>query len=115
MEHTLVEAIVYGMQAKKAKEINILNLRHIGNSMADYFVICSGYATTQVDAIASAVIKVAHQRTGMYPWKQEGFAEKEWVLIDYVDVIAHVFQDSARAFYMLDTLWGHAPVTRITH
>jgi len=115
LENTLIEAIVQGMQAKKAEEINIFNLKHIGNAAADYFIICSGHATTQVEAIAEAIIGTAYQRTGEYPWQQEGLAAKEWVLIDYVNVIAHIFYNKTRAFYTLDTLWGDALIRCVTN
>ena len=106
MENTLIKAIVNGMKAKKAYEINVLNLKHISNAVADYFVICSGDATTQIEAITSAIVKTTHQQIGVYPWKQEGLLTKEWVLIDYVNIVVHIFHNETRKFYMLDTLWG---------
>ena len=113
MESTLTEAIVQGIQAKKALDISILHLKGINNAIADYFIVCSGHATSQVAAIADSIIEATYKQTGEYPWKQEGLTTKEWILIDYANVVAHVFQHEKRAIYRLDTLWGDVATTRI--
>ena len=113
MKNTLTEAIVQGMQAKKAQDISILNLKNINNAVADYFIICSGYANRQVEAIADAIVETTYRKTKERPWHQEGLTAQEWILIDYVNVVVHIFHKEKRAYYMLDTLWGDAAVTRI--
>ncbi|OJW69954.1 MAG: ribosome silencing factor [Candidatus Amoebophilus sp. 36-38] len=107
----LVNAIVEGMQDKKAQEISVLNLSKIGSSVADYFIICSGQSNTQIEAIADNIIETSYKKAGQRPWKQEGFTNKEWVLIDYVDVVVHIFQREKRELYALDMLWGDAETT----
>lgn len=109
----MTEAIIHSMKAKKAQDIRMLNLKDINNDVADYFIICSGNSKRQLEAIAEAIIKTIHQKTGEHPWKQEGLTTKEWILIDYVNVVVHIFCSEKRAYYMLDTLWGDAAVTRI--
>ncbi|MEL6412985.1 MAG: ribosome silencing factor [Bacteroidota bacterium] len=112
-ENTLTQAIVQGMQAKKAQDICILNLRAIRHAVADYFVICSGSSHRQVEAIAEAIVATGYQQTGERPWQQEGSTAKEWMLLDYGDVIVHVFHPEKRALYALEALWGDAVQTRI--
>ena len=107
----LIHSIVEGMQDKKAQEISVLNLSKIGSSVADYFIICSGQSSTQVEAIVDHIIEISYKKAGQRPWKQEGFTNKEWVLIDYVDVVVHVFQPEKRELYALDMLWGDAEIT----
>ena len=89
------------MQEKKAEEIVVLDLRGIQNSVSDFFVICSGNSDTQVGAIADSIEYEVKEETSMLPWNSEGKKQGEWVLIDYVDVVAHVFQWSKRSFYDL--------------
>jgi len=112
-EDLLISAIVQGMQEKKAQGISIFDLQHIGSAIAAYFILCTGQAQKQVEAIAEAIIEMGYKKAGQRPWKQEGMANKEWVLLDYVDVVVHIFHGDKRAFYALDTLWGDAAITHI--
>jgi ribosome-associated protein len=109
----LAQLIVRGMQEKKAVDIVVMDLREIKNAVTDFFVICSGNSDVQIDAIADSVeeevIKIADTR----PWQREGKTHKEWILLDYVDVVAHVFKKDRRAFYDLELLWGDAVITQI--
>jgi ribosome-associated protein len=109
---TLSHFIAQGMIEKKATDVIVLDLRHIPQAVADFFVIGSGSSVTQVDAIADSVEDVAYQFTGEQPWRTEGKNNKEWVLLDYLDVVAHVFRKDRRAFYALEDLWGDAKVTK---
>ncbi|SDL66549.1 ribosome-associated protein [Catalinimonas alkaloidigena] len=101
------------MQDKKASQITILDLRHVGNAVADYFVICSGNSDTQVDAITDSVQELVYKATKEQPWHVEGKTNREWILIDYADAVAHVFRKDKRQFYDLEHLWGDARVTHI--
>jgi ribosome-associated protein len=112
-KNELVDLIVKGMQEVKANEITVMDLRDIKNSIADYFVICSGNSNTQIDAIADAIDKEVYKSTGQNPWHKEGKENKEWILIDYVDVVAHVFNKDRREFFSLEELWGDATITHI--
>lgn len=109
----LSKIVVKGMQEKKADDIVVLDLRHVSNSIADFFVICTGNSDTQVDAISESIEEFVHNSDQQDPWHTEGEGNNEWVLLDYVDVVAHVFRNERRAFYALEDLWGDAVVTRI--
>lgn len=109
----LSELVVHGMQEKKAEDIVIIDLRDIRNSVADFFVICSGNSDTQIDAIADSVEEQVKKASGQNPWHREGKEYREWVLIDYVDVVAHVFNKDRRVFYGLEDMWGDAKIERL--
>jgi ribosome-associated protein len=109
----LCDAIVEGMQENKAKDIVVLDLREISNSVCDYFVICSGESSTQVDGISSSVTRFTRKELKEKPWHIEGKTTSEWVLLDYVNVVAHIFYKDARPFYDLEDLWADAKRTDI--
>ena len=105
--------IVKGIQEKKGTNIVILNLKDIGNAIADYFIICTGNSDTQIDAISNSIEKEVHEATQENPWHREGIQNKEWILLDYVNVVVHIFKHEVRSFYGLEELWGDAIVTRL--
>lgn len=109
----LLACVVKGIEEKKGKNIQVFDLRKTGHAVADFFVICNADSGTQTDAIAYSVEDEVKKATGESPWKSEGFENKEWILIDYVDVVVHVFQTSIRDFYQLEKLWADAHVTYI--
>jgi ribosome-associated protein len=109
----LAELVVKGMQEKKASNIVVLNLKSLKNAVSDYFVIASASSDTQLDAIASSIEEEIYKATRQNPWQSEGRTNKEWVLLDYVDVVAHVFLKDKREFYALEELWGDANIKRI--
>ena len=104
----LCDAIVEGMQENKAKDIVVLDLREIHNAVCDYFVICSGDSSTQVDGISSSVVRHTRKELSEKPYSVEGKTNREWVLLDYVSVVAHVFYKETRTFYELEDLWADA-------
>ena len=109
----LCNAIVEGMQENKAKDIVILDLRNIASAVTDFFVICSGESSTQVDGISSTVTRHTLKQLKEKPWHQEGKTTSEWVLLDYVSVVAHIFYKDARHFYELEDLWSDAVRTDV--
>ena len=109
----LADVVVRGMQEKKAADIVVLNLKELKNAVADYFVICSASSDTQLDAIARSVEEEVEKLTGQNPWQSEGRLNREWVLLDYVDVVVHVFLRDRRQFYALEELWGDATITYV--
>lgn len=109
----LSEAIVKGMQEKKAVDIVVMDLRKIKNAVADFFVVCSGSSDRQLDAIADSIDEVVFKSVKENPWHVEGKNNKEWMLLDYTDVVAHVFRKDRRDFYALERLWGDAEITEI--
>lgn len=104
----LSQIVVRGMQEKKAEDIVIMDLKHVKNAVADYFIICTGNSDTQLDAIFQSIEKEVYQATEENPWHKEGINNKEWILLDYVDVVAHVFKKDRRNFYALEDMWGDA-------
>jgi ribosome-associated protein len=106
----LAEVVVRGMQEKKALDIVVMNLKELKNAVADYFIICSASSDTQIDAIARSVEEEVEKLTGQNPWQTEGRMNREWVLLDYVDVVVHVFLRDRRQFYALEELWGDAEI-----
>jgi ribosome-associated protein len=110
----LSQSIIRGMQEKKGREIVVLNLKNIKNAIADYFVICTGTSDTHIDSITDSVEKEVHTDTNQHPWRKEGHQNKEWILLDYVDVVVHVFKKESRKFYALEDLWGDAVASSIS-
>jgi ribosome-associated protein len=104
----LVDAVVKGMQEVKAKDIVHLDLREVPNSVCDHFLICHGDSITQVEAIARSVEKFTLKQAGEKPWHSEGRQKAGWLLLDYVDVVVHIFLRETRAYYALDQLWADA-------
>lgn len=109
----LSQLVVKGMQEKKANNIVIMDLRKVKNAFTDFFVVCSGNSDTQVDAIAESVDKEVWEETKNNPRSMEGKANHEWILVDYYDVIVHVFKKDRREFYKLEELWGDAEFTYV--
>jgi ribosome-associated protein len=101
------------MQENKAKDIVVLDLREVKNAVTDFFVICSGESTTQVDGVNSSVMRHTRKELQERPWHQEGKENSEWILLDYVDVVAHIFHKDSRSFYDLEDLWADAIRTDI--
>jgi len=109
----LSDIIVKGMQEKKATNIVVLDLRKVKNAVADFFVLCSGSSDKQLDAIADSIDEEVFKALNENPWHIEGKNNKEWMLLDYIDVVAHVFRKDRREFYALEKLWGDADIKEI--
>ncbi|AMR29032.1 ribosome silencing factor RsfS [Hymenobacter psoromatis] len=110
---TLADVAVRGLQDRKGMDIVVLNLKELKNAVADYFIICSASSDTQLDALARSVEEEVEKVTGQAPWQSEGRTNREWILLDYVDVVVHVFLRDRRQFYALEELWGDAEITHI--
>jgi ribosome-associated protein len=109
----LRELVIEGMLEKKANDIVVLDLTKVKGAVADFFIICSANSETQVDAIADSIEKEVYKIKKEWPWRTEGKQNKEWILIDYVDVVAHIFKKERRDFFALEELWGDAKITQI--
>lgn len=110
----LITNIIAGIEKVKGSDIVLMDLRHIENNVCDYFILCSGSSNTQVNAISSSIQKVVSQAEGhAKPWHVEGESNAQWILIDYVDVVVHVFQKPIREHYDIEGLWGDAHFTNI--
>ena len=109
----LIAVIIKGIDDVKGEEIQLLDLREIENTICDYFIICSGNSNTQVNAISNSVQKIVSKEVKDKPWHIEGQGNAEWVLMDYVNVVVHIFQKQVRDFYDIESLWGDAKITEI--
>ncbi|MBJ09986.1 MAG: ribosome silencing factor [Flavobacteriales bacterium] len=109
----LANVIIEGMQENKAKEIVSLNLKEIETAVCDYFIICHGTSNTHVSAIADSVIDETIKTLKDKPFNKEGLENGEWILLDYGNVVAHVFQRETRDFYNIEKLWGDADIDHI--
>ena len=109
----LITEIVRGIEEIKGQDIEILDLREKENTVCDYFVICNGTSNTQVNAIVNSVQKLVSKALQEKPWHVEGSNNAEWVLLDYVHVVVHVFQKQIREFYNIEGLWGDARSLKI--
>ena len=104
----LVEQIIKGLQEIKGKQIVSLDLRKIDNAVSDYFVIASGDSNTHVEALAGSVEEFVKKELKDKPWHVEGTTNAEWVLMDYVNVVVHIFQREPRELYNIEGLWADA-------
>ncbi|HEX8376182.1 MAG TPA: ribosome silencing factor [Pedobacter sp.] len=102
------ELAIHGIQEKKGNEIVRLDLRNINSSVADYFVVCHAESSTQVKAIAMSVEQEVFKASKQHPYRIEGLEHGEWVLLDYIDVVVHIFKTDKREFYGIEDLWGDA-------
>ena len=104
------ELAIFGIQEKKGNDIVRLDLRNIFSSVSDYFVICHADSSTQVKAIANSVEEEIFKATQQEPWRKEGLQNAEWILLDYIDVVIHIFRTDKREFYGVEDLWGDAEI-----
>jgi len=109
----LSDLVVQGMAEKKGHDIVVLDLRKVKNAIADYFIICSGNSDTQIDAICDSIEEYVFKASKQSPWRKEGQQNKEWILLDYIDVVAHVFKKDKRQFFSLEELWGDAEIRTV--
>jgi ribosome-associated protein len=110
---SLIYSIIAAIEDIKGKKINILDLRDLENTVCDYFVVCEGNSNTQVNAIVNSIQKKVSKELKDKPWGIEGNDNAEWVLMDYINVVVHVFQKHKRDFYDIESLWGDAKLTEI--
>lgn len=104
----LVSAVVEGMRDNKAHGISVLDLRGVPGASSDWFVICHGTSTTQVDSLADSIEDRAREDAGEKPLHREGMPVCEWVILDYANVVAHIFLEDRRKYYDLEGLWTDA-------
>jgi len=109
----LITQIIQGIEEVKGQDIEILDLREIENTVCDYFIICNGTSNTQVNAIVNSIEKTVSKSLKEKAWHIEGSDNAEWILMDYVNVVVHVFQKHIREFYDIESLWGDAKTVKI--
>ena len=112
----LIEAVTGAMTDKIARNPVILDFTGMKGTVCDAFVICHGGSRTQVEAITDHIIEEVKRKTGLNPYHKEGFENAEWILIDYFDVVIHIFQEERRRFYNIEQLWADARIIKVdTH
>lgn len=109
----LLDSIVDGITNVKGEDITILDLTEIDNAVCQYFVVCNGKSNTQVSAIAASVERTVKTEMHERPYGVEGTQNKHWILMDYSNVLVHIFQEEFREYYDIENLWGDAKETRI--
>ena len=110
---SILKAALKGIEDKKGESIIYINLKSVENASAEYFVICQAQSRTQVEAIADSVEHFIKENVGENPWHVEGYQNAEWILLDYVNVVIHVFQPDARIFYNLEKLWADGEIHKV--
>jgi len=109
----LVEAVIQGLQERKGVEIVKIDLTKIDNSVCKYFVVCNGTSNTHVSSLADSVEDYVRENLREKVWNKEGYQNAQWILLDYADVVVHVFQKEYRDFYQIENLWADAKITTI--
>ena len=110
----LKDLVIDAIQEKKGQDIVSLDLRDIHDTVSDYFIIAHGDSSTQVNAIFQSILETT-KKNGHLPYHSEGMKNGEWVIVDFVDVVAHIFYREKRDFYMLEELWSDAKITKHDH
>lgn len=106
----LLETILQGIQNKKGNDIVKVDLTVLENTFCQFFVICHGNSNTQVSAIAESVVQIVKKDLQEKVWHKEGLENAHWVLLDYGDIVVHIFQKEFRDFYNLEELWADAKI-----
>ena len=103
-EIDLIDEIIFGIEDVKGIDINIMDLRNITNTVCEFFILCTGTSNTHVSAITNSVRKNVSKKLKEKPFSLEGLENQEWVLIDYIDVVVHIFQGDTREYYDIEKL-----------
>lgn len=108
----LLDAIIEGLHEKKAKDVKLLDVREL-TTLTDYFVICHGTSETQIRALANSAMEKVKETLGENVWKQEGMDARRWIILDYVNVVVHIFSEEKRDYYGIERMWNDAVITEI--
>lgn len=109
---SLVETVIKGMKNKKAIDITVMDVSDL-TTLTDFFVICSGTSDTQIKAIADSVEEALLKQTGEKPWKKEGIQARNWIILDFINIVVHVMSKEKREYYSIERVWNDARVTHI--
>lgn len=108
----LIDTVTEGLLEKKAKDIKILDVRSL-TTLTDYFVVCHGTSETQIRALANSAIEKVKEDLGENVWKKEGLDARRWIILDYVNVVVHIFSEEKRQYYGIERIWNDAEITEI--
>ena len=111
----LINAAIEGILEKKGHQIVSLDLRKLGSSVADCFIVCHGESRTQVDAIAKSIEEIVFKKISESPMHKEGFENAEWIILDYFNVVIHIFVRESREFYGIEKLWADAKIIKVAN
>ena len=111
--NNLIEKIIDGISDVKGQNVEIIDLRKIENRICDFYIICSGSSNTHASAILESVRKKVSKSLKEKPSHTEGEENAEWVLLDYINVVVHIFQEQVREFYKIEDLWGDCKINMI--
>lgn len=108
----LLDSIIEGLLEKKAKDIRLLDIRSL-TTLTDYFVVCHGTSETQIRALANSAVEKVKEDLGENVWKKEGMDARRWIILDYVNVVVHIFSEEKRQYYGIERMWNDAEITEI--
>ena len=108
----LIELLAEGLLEKKAKEVLLLDVRNL-TTLTDYFLVCHGTSETQIRALANSAMEKVKKEIGENAWKQEGMDARRWIILDYVNVVVHIFNEEKRKYYGIERMWNDAVITKI--
>ena len=109
----LSDVVIKGLLELKGENIVYIDLSVVENAVCENFIICTGTSNTHVNALAGSVEKEVRETLNEKPWKSEGYGNAEWIILDYVNTVVHIFQEESRNFYNLDELWADAKIIKI--
>ena len=109
----VLDVAIKGLQDLKGENIVSIDLSVVDNAVCEYFLICTGTSNTHVNALAASVKREVKTALKENPWHSEGFGNSEWIILDYVNTVVHIFQEEARNFYNIEELWADAKITKI--
>lgn len=108
----LIECITEGLLEKKAKEIKVLDVRNL-TTLTDYFIVCHGTSDTQIGALANSAMEKVKKEIGENAWQKEGLDARRWIILDYVNVVVHIFSEEKRQYYGIERMWNDALITDV--
>ncbi|MCT4616441.1 MAG: ribosome silencing factor [Marinifilaceae bacterium] len=109
----LAQSIIEGLQDRKAVDIVKIDLRKIDGAVSKFFIVCNGTSSTHTMAVSDSVEEYVRQDIGEKVWRKQGTENAFWIILDYGDVVVHIFQEEYRDYYQLESLWGDAEITKI--
>ena len=111
---SLADLVIKGMKEKKAFDITVMDVSDL-TTLTDYFIICSGTSDTQNKAISDSIEEKVLKQTGEKPWKKEGIQARNWIILDFINIVVHVMSKEKREFYSIERVWNDACFTYIEH
>ncbi len=112
-QNNIVQTVIEGIQERKGHKITHVDLSAIESAATENFIICEGTSSMQVSAIADSVREYVHKNAGIKPYNYDGYQNSQWIVVDYGNVMVHIFLPDVRGYYNLEELWSDAKITEI--